>query len=170
MAKDKSITTDEAVKAPKAPKDKSAKAPKDKSAKAPKMATGFAKPSEAKGGGDGWNLTEEAEGRLLIITPIREDEATTEAYGVKPIIVANVVVIDEKKPGKSEEHVDVWIFGGYLRGSLRDYVGKSMVAGRLVLGTEKVKGNYPWLFEDATPAEEDLCQAYLDSVKPFGRK
>jgi hypothetical protein len=63
----------------------------------------------------------------------------------------------------------VYIFGGYLRGSLRDYVGKQMVAARLVQGETKVKGNYPWLFEDANDAEEALCQAYLDSVKPFGK-
>jgi hypothetical protein len=145
------------------------KAPKaDKADKAEKKG-GFAKPSEAKGGGDGWNLTEEAVDRLLIVTPLREDEVATEEWGTKPIIVANVVVVNEKKPEKSEEHLDVYIFGGYLRGSLRDYVGKQMVAARLVQGETKVKGNYPWLFEDANDAEEALCQAYLDSVKPFGK-
>lgn len=142
---------------------------KDKSEKSVQAVGTFGKPSESKGGGDGWNMTEEAEGKLLIVTPLREDTAETTDYGTKPIIVANVVVIDENKPEKSEEHLNVFVFGGYLRGSLREYVGKQMIATRLVQGDTKIKGNYPWLFEDATPEEEALCQAYLDSVKPFGK-
>ena len=63
----------------------------------------FAKPSEATGGGDGWSMTDEAEGRLLLIIPLRAESVETKDYGAKPVIVANVVVLNEKKPAKSEE-------------------------------------------------------------------
>lgn len=145
---------------------------KDKSKKSDDVKTtkgGFAKPSEGKGGGDGWNMTEEAEGRLLLLTPLREEQVATADYGDKPVIIADVVVIDEKKPAKSEEHEDVYVWGGYLRGALKSFIGEQKVLGRLVRGKEKERGNYPWKFEDAT--EEDIAAAteYLESVDPFAQ-
>jgi hypothetical protein len=157
-------------------KDKTGKAPKAEAApektKAPKAAKGkaddeFAKPSEAEGGGDGWNMTEEAEGRLLLITPLRQIEAETKDYGAKPVIVATVVVIDEKKPAKSELHEEVYIWGGYLRGALKSFIGERRVLARLVRGTKKERGNYPWLFEDADDDEVESARAYLATVDPF---
>jgi hypothetical protein len=127
----------------------------------------FAKPSEAPAGGDGWNLTEEAEGELLLITPKREEQVETKDYGAKPVIVCDVVVLNAKKPEKSEAHADVFVFGGYLRGSLKGFIGQRRVLARLVRGTVKERGNYPWLFEDATEADKDIARAYLASVDPF---
>lgn len=128
----------------------------------------FAKPSEAPSG-EGWNFTEEAEGRLVLLTPLREDKVDT-SFGEKPIIVADVVVIDEKKPAKSEVHDDVYVFGGYLRGALRGFIGERRVLGRLVKGEPKKKGeNAPWLLEDATDAEVELAKAYLATVDPFAK-
>lgn len=155
MAKDKSKKAEKATAPevePKAKKSKGAAASDD-----------FAKPSEAPSG-EGWNFTEEAVGRLVLMTPLREDKTDT-AYGEKPIIVCDVVVINEKKPEKSEVHDDVYIFGGYLRGSLRGFIGERRVLGRLVQGEPKKKGeNAPWLLEDATEAEVALAQQYLASV------
>lgn len=141
----------------------------DKSSKPSKASDDeFAKPSEAPNtGGDGWNMTDEAEGELLLITPLREDEAETKDYGTKPIIVADVVVINTDKPAKSEEHTNVYIFGGYLRGALRGYVGERKVLGRLVRGKTKERGNYPWLLEDADADDIEAAKAYLASVDPF---
>ncbi len=157
-------------------KDKSEKSGKGKGEKsgkskgdAPKLRDDFAKPSEAPAAGDGWNLTEEAEGRLIIFTPLREIEAETKDYGVKSVIVADVVVINEKKPEKSEPHADVYVWGGYLRGALRSSIGQARVLGRLVRGTKKEKGNLPWLLQDATDAETQLAREYLASVDPFGK-
>lgn len=130
----------------------------------------FAKPSESKGGGDGWNMTEEAEGRLLLITPLREDEAETKEYGTKPVTICDVVVINEKKPEKSEEHTGVYAWGGYLRGSLHSYVGERQVLGRLVKGKTKERGNYPWLLEDADDDDIKAAIAYKESVDPFAVK
>lgn len=128
---------------------------------------GFAKPSEAAGGGDGWNLTEEAEGRLLLLTPLREEQVDTKDYGTKPVIIADVVVLDEKKPEKSEVHQEVYVWGGYLRGGLKSFIGEQRVLARLVRGTKKERGNFPWLFEDATEDDIEVANTYLESVNPF---
>lgn len=158
MAKDKSKSTE---------KGKASKA-ETKKGGASKKGGGddFGKPSEAPAG-EGWNLTEEAEGELLLVTPLREDEVNT-SWGDKKIIVAEVVVLNEKKPEKSELHEDVYVFGGYLRGALRGFIGEKRVVGRLVKGEPKKKGeNAPWLLEDATEAELDVARAYLASIDPL---
>ena len=141
----------------------------DKPAKA-KVADGFAKPSEAPVTGEGWNMTEEAEGELLLLTPLREEDVDTADYGIKKVIVANVVVINLKKPEKSEEHTEVFVWGGYLKGSLRGFIGERRVAARLVRGEKKERGNFPWLFEDPSEADYAACTAYLESVDPFKNK
>lgn len=153
-------------------KDKAEKAGKKSKGKgdAPKLRDDFAKPSEAQSGGDGWNLTEEAEGRLIIFTPLREIEVETTDYGKKPVIVADVVVLNEKKPEKSEPHAEVYVWGGYLRGALRSSIGQARVLGRLVRGTKKERGNFPWLLEDATDDETDLARRYLASVDPLSHQ
>jgi len=135
----------------------------------------WAKPSEAPATGDGWNFTEEAEGRLLLITPL-ESKEVPDNYSkvpgaVKEVIVANIVVIDEKKPEKSEEHLAVWIFQGWLKGALRGFIGERKVVARLRLQKKSEvtkKGNNPaWIFDDPTDKEYALAKAYVESIDPF---
>lgn len=134
----------------------------------------FAKPSDAPAGGDGFKLTEEGRDRLLLITPHREEEVP--AYGKagkngerQRIIVADVVVIDEKKPAKSEEHEDVWIFPAYVQGSLRGYIGERRVLGRLrntedTSGEKSAAGGYYWVLEDATKKDVEKATAYREAL------
>ena len=146
---------------------------KDKSKKANVVDDDFAKPSEAPAGGDGWNFaTDDNLGKLFIITPLRIDDIDDKFHPGerKEIIVADVVEINERKPEKSEEHENVWIFQGYLKGALRGYVGERKVLGRLNQGDKKDRGNYPWILDDATDADYALATAYLDSVDPFAQK
>lgn len=157
MAKDKSKTKD---------KDKSAKGGDDGD---------FAKPSEAPGGGDGWKLADEENvGRLMLFTPLREDE-TTVKRGKKTedvkVIVADVVVINEKKPEKSEVHESVFVFGKWVQGALRGYIGEQRVLGRLERDAEKSQGDRPaWVLEDANKADIAKAKEYLASVDPFAKK
>lgn len=136
---------------------------------------GFAKPSEAKGGG-GWSLaSDENVGLLLCMTPLRKETVNTEDYGAKEVIVADVVVIDEKKPAKSVEHEEVFVFGAWLQGSLREHIGTDQrVLGRLVKSTEGKDGKtgkgYVWKFEDADDADVDKAREYFASLNPFGKK
>lgn len=136
---------------------------------------GFAKPSEAKAGG-GWKLADDANvGKLMVFTPLREDKVSTEDYGDKNVIVADVVVLNEKKPEKSEEHEEVFVFGAWLQGSLREHIGTGMrVLGRLVKSTEGKDGKsgkgYVWKFADATDDDTDIARAYYASLNPFGGK
>lgn len=134
----------------------------------------FAKPSDAPAGGDGFKLTEEGRDRLLLITPHREEEVP--AYGKagkngerQRIIVADVVVIDEKNPAKSEEHEDVWIFPAYVQGSLRGYIGERRVLGRLrntedTSGERSAAGGYYWVLEDATKKDVEKATAYREAL------
>lgn len=135
----------------------------------------FAKPSEAPAGGDGWKITsDETRGKLMLITPLRMDVAQTTEWGEKEIVVADVVVLDEKHPENSEEHANVFVFSGYLKGALRGFVGTRKVLGRLQ-NTEdttgkKDKGNYYWELEDADDADIEVARAYLESLDPFAVK
>jgi len=150
------------------------KGKKDKAAKS-SGGDGFKKPSEAKGGG-GWKLADDANvGKLLVMTPLREEEVNTEDYGTKKVIVADIVVLNEKKPEKSEEHKEVFVFGAWLMGSLREYIGTDeRVLGRLVKSTEGKDGKtgkgYVWKFADADDDDVDTARAYYASLNPFGGK
>lgn len=140
-------------------KDKSKKSSNDE----------FAKPSDAPSGGDGWKITsDENRGALLLITPLRLDKVETKEWGEKEVVVADVVVLDEKKPAKSVEHEEVFIFSGYLKGALRGYIGERRVLGRLQntedTSKKKDKGNYYWELEDADDDDIAVARAYLEAV------
>lgn len=136
----------------------------------------FAKPSEAPSGGDGWSLTDDANrGALLLITPLRTEKVATKfSDEPKEVIVADVVVLNEKKPEKSEEHENVYVFSGYVKGALRGYIGERRVLGRLQntedTSKKKDRGNYYWELEDADADDVEVARAYLASLDPFAQK
>jgi hypothetical protein len=129
----------------------------------------FAKPSEAPAGGDGWKFADdENDGELFLITPLRKDTVNTEDYGEKEIIVADVVKLNEKKPAKSEEHEEVFIFGAWIQGALRAYIGERRVLGRLDKAADKKSGRgYVWKLEDADDDDVQVARDYLASLDPF---
>lgn len=141
----------------------------------------FGKPSEAPAGGDGWKLTD-AKDRLLLFTPLREEEKPAfdkkaAAKGLtQEIIVADVVVIDEKNPEKSEEHENVWIFQRYIQGSLRGFINDRKVLGRLrntedTTRATSASGGYYWELEDATKKDVEKARAYVTAANdPFRKK
>lgn len=138
----------------------------------------FAKPSEASGG-DSWSLTDGDEaksgkndGELMLITPLREaeveDKYSKTPGATKKVIVADVVHLNRKKPEKSEEHEDVYVWGAWLQGSLRSYIGKEMVLGTVAKTADSKSGTgYVWKLEDADNADIDVAEAYLASLSPF---
>lgn len=141
----------------------------------------FGKPSEAPSGGDGWNLQKDGKDRLILFTPLREEEVS--AYGKagkngekQRIIVADVVVIDEKNPAKSEEHEDVWIFPAYVQGSLRGFIDDRRVLGRLrwtedTSGAKSASGGYYWELEDASKKDVEKAREYMAAANdPFRKK
>lgn len=133
----------------------------------------FGKPSEAKGGGDGWRLEHEDNiGSLFLISPLREDDFVSEEYGNSKIIVADVVEINEKKPAKSTEHEEVYVFGGWTKGALRGYIGERRVLARLDQDASKSrsKKNPAWVLVDADEADAKIAKEYLASVDPFAQK
>lgn len=152
-------------------KDKSKKSDGTETSKPKGGDLGFAKPSEAPAPGESWNLTEEGENELLLITPMKLDETETKKYGVKPYIEADVVVINSKKPAKSEAHEGVWIFGGYLIGALKGFVGERKVLGRLVKVDDKAAGKgFHWEFADADADDVEAATEYINSVDVFKAK
>lgn len=141
----------------------------------------FAKPSDAPAGGDGWALaSDDTRGKLMLFTPLREEEVPS--YGKagqngekQKIVVADVVVLNEKKPGKSEEHEEVYVFQRYVQGALRGYIGERRVLGRLqntedTTGQKSSGGGYYWELEDADADDIKVARAYLESLDPFAQK
>jgi hypothetical protein len=124
---------------------------------------GFAKPSEAPAGGDGYRLeTDDHLGDLFLITPLREQTVKGFEDADTQVIVANVVAINEKKPEKSEEHDEVWIWAKWIQGSLRGYIGEQRVLGRLAQDASKAKGkNAAWVLEDADDDDVEVATEYL---------
>lgn len=150
-------------------KDKGKKKADDK---APKKSKGggdddFARPSDAPASGDAWTFEHEDNvGKLFLIRPLREQDFTSELYGTSKIVVADIVELDEKKPGKSVEHEEVYVFGGWTKGSLRGYIpeGKRVLA-RLAQDQAKSKSKNPaWVLEDATKADAEVARAYIAAV------
>lgn len=146
---------------------------KDKSKKSGKgfADDSFGKPSDAPAG-DSWNLADDDNvGKLLLITPLRLQDVTTNSYGDKEVVVADVVVIDEKKPAKSEEHEEVFVFGGWLKGALKGYIGERRVVARLRQEKDKSAGRgYVWKFEDGSEKDIAKVREYLASLDPFKTK
>jgi len=154
---------------------------KDKGKKKSSAPEGFAKPSEAKGGGDSWSLTDgddpksgQNDGRLFILTPLREESVDVtrgkKTESVK-VIVADVVMIDEKKPGKSEAHDEVYVWGKWVQGAIRSSIGIERVLGRLEKEDDSASAvGYVWKLTDATKKEEALAMEYFASLDPFKQK
>lgn len=134
----------------------------------------FAKPSEASGG-DSWSLTDGDEaksgkndGELMLITPLRKETVATQSYGDKEVVVADVVHLNRKKPEKSEEHENVYVWGAWLQGSLRSYIGNAQVLGTVAKVADSSSGKgYVWKLEDADNADINVAEAYLASLSPF---
>lgn len=153
---------------------------KDKSKKS--TSDEFGKPSEAPAGGDGFKLTEGAKDRLILFTPLRVDKHA--AFDKKRAalgetdehIVADIVVLNEKHPEKSEEHENVWVFPAYVQGSLRGFIDDRKVLGRLrhTDDTTKAKSSFGkgyWELEDADEDEVGIARAYLTALNdPFRSK
>lgn len=149
-------------------KDKGKKKSDEKASKKSKGgdAGGFAKPSEAPAGGDGYRLEQEEHlGDLFLITPLREQTVKGFEDADTQVIVANVVAINEKKPEKSEEHDEVWIWARWIQGALRGYIGEQRVLGRLAQDKSKAKGkNAAWVLEDADDDDVEIATEYLRHV------
>ncbi len=142
---------------------------KDKSKKKDKGSADageFARPSESKGGGDGWKLqSDENVGKLFLFTPL--SEKTVKGFEDKDtdVIVADVVEIDESDPSKSEEHEDAFVFARWIQGALREHIGRRKVLGRLAKDKSKGKGsNAAWVIEDASSDDVKLAQAYVAHI------
>lgn len=131
----------------------------------------FAKPSEAPATGDGWRFeSDENIGRLFILTPLREEDFTSEEWGTSKIVVADIVEVNERKLAKSVEHPGSFVFGGWTKGSLRGFIGERRVLARLGKGKAEGKKSAAWLLEDATDEDIAIGKAYLASVDPFAPK
>lgn len=148
-------------------KDKGKKSKSDE--KAPKKSKGdgeFAKPSDAPAGGDSWRLeVEDHLGDLFLITPLREQTVKGFEDADTQVIVASIVHLNEKKPEKSEEHEEVWVWGRWVQGSLRGYIGTDRVLGRLAKDKSKAKGNNAaWVLEDADDDDIETAREYLKFV------
>ena len=150
-------------------KDKSKK--KDKGGKSGAFSGGFAKPSEAPAGGDSWKLeSDDNDGALLLFTPLRKEIVKTNEYGDKEVIVADVVEINEKKPEKSVEHSEVYVWAAWVQGSLRGFIGERRVLGVLDKAADKKSGRgYVWKLQDADSDQVKAAEAYLASVDPFAQ-
>ena len=90
------------------------------------------------------------------------------------------MVLTGENAGELEE--DALIFGGFMIGDLKKLARKNYKVnddegdadrfelrpflGRIGQGKEKIKGNYPWIFEDESEADKALAIKWLDDNKP----
>lgn len=142
----------------------------------------FGNPSEAPAGGDGFEFTKEGRNKLILFTPLREEERPAfdkkaAAKGVtQPVIICDLIVIDEKDPSMSVEHENVWIFQRYVQGSLRGFIDVRKVLGRLRNTEDTSKatsasGGYYWELEDASKKDIEKARAAVAALNdPFRSK
>jgi hypothetical protein len=118
------------------------------------MTDPFASPGSPSGG-----ITwADHKGALLLVSPLKVEDAVPTSYGDKEAIRADVVVLDGARAG--EEHPDALIFPGVLISQLRRNVGKRVI-GRLGQGRAKSGQQPPWLLEEATDADKQIGVKYL---------
>lgn len=163
MAKDKSKTKGKATE----PEPK-----KSKGGKPGKGGGDFAKPSDAPAGDSNrWPVNKGNLGKLMLITPLREQTVANKLGDkgeTKQQIISDVVILNEKKPEKSELIEGAEMEGGWILGSLRGYIGERKVLGRLAQDAAKGKGDRAaWVLEDADDDDIAVAKAYLASVDPF---
>lgn len=119
-------------------------------------------------------------GELLLIWPREVPTIKTKDYGDKEAVRADWVVLTGESAGEIEE--DALIFGGFMIGDLKKLAKKNYKVndeegdadrselrpflGRIGQGKEKIKGNYPWLFEDASDDDKVLARKWLEDNKP----
>ena len=126
---------------------------------------GFAKPSEAPEQ-SGWSLEDEENiGSLFVIEPKEEKEVETKDYGKKTVVVASVTEIDRENPSKSVTHDDVYIFAGWVKGSVRHLIEDGgMALGELAQDADKGQGkNAAWVLEDYDKEDEEAATAWLNA-------
>jgi hypothetical protein len=120
------------------------------------------------------------EGELLLIWPREVKMILTKHYGEKEAVRADWVVLTGDSSGELEE--DALIFGGFMIGDLKKLAKKNYKVdddegdaerhllrpflARIAQGKEKIKGNHPWLFEDASDADKVLAVKWLEENKP----
>lgn len=120
-------------------------------------------PAAGGSNGDEWKIADAA-GELLVVKPSKHETGVATAYGEKDAIRATVIVVDEKKPAKSEIHTDVLIFGSALISSLKKSLGLTVV-GRLEQGEAKAGQSKPWILTAADADEKDAARAALKALK-----
>lgn len=79
-------------------------------------------------------------------------------WGPSDYIEGDITVIEG--PNAGEHYVDAAIFGKFIYNSLKRKIGRT-VLGVITQGTEKIKGNYPWKFDAATPEQTERAIRYM---------
>jgi hypothetical protein len=110
-------------------------------------------------------------GRLVIVTPSEFIDDFQTSIGETEVIIADVVVIDEKNPAESKELSSTVFFGK----AIVPYLKRKLDKGEKALGrytqreaTSKGKSG-AWALQKPTPEEMQLGLKYLESVQtnPF---
>jgi len=118
----------------------------------------FAKPAEPSSGIDYSAL----KGALLMIKVIFVEDHIPTVHtrpGEKnPAVRADVTVLDGPQAGHAYQ--DTLVFPKVLQGQLRSRVGQ-LVLGRLSQGEAKPGQSAPWKLDAATPADEQVAEAFL---------
>lgn len=138
------------------------------------------KAKKDKGGNGGGDLVgpgstasfkaEDHEGQLLLITPLALEEEISTDYGVSDAIRADIVVLDKKKPERSEEIAGALLFQKVLQGQLRDSLTRrTRVVGTLIKDeASKKKGqSAPWRLTAPSDADIAVARSYLDALDPL---
>jgi hypothetical protein len=101
-------------------------------------------------------------GRLLLVYPKEHTTKTTEAFGEKDVLIADIVVLDGNNAG--EELRDAYIFPGMMIGQLKGYIGNPDPAlGRLGKGQPKPGKQAPWILADFTDQDAQIATAWVNA-------
>jgi len=105
-------------------------------------------------------------GKLLLITPTKYMEhQKTKFNDDADVVVANIAILDEKDPEKSEEHTDVWLLQGRLIRATKGKVGNGMVLGRLIQEATE-KGNPAYDLSDPTDEDKVAARKFYATKQP----
>ena len=107
-------------------------------------------------------------GALLLFVVYEETPEHMTVHGLNTAVVCDIVVLDGPQVGVTYDKSP--IYPKALKPQLRPSIGGEMVLGRMGQSAAKPGQNPAWILAPATPADEALAEAYIESQGKPGEK
>lgn len=105
---------------------------------------------------------EDLKGRLLLVRPLREQEAKSE-FGESTVVVADITLLDGDEAGK--KFAEAFIFPKVLQNQVKPAIHSgALKLGRVGQGVKNPGKSAPWILLDPTSEDMSIAKTYMASL------